>query len=168
MGEFSTTTEPVPIINKAAVRGAITFRGGSYKTRDANGQVKNVGFLPLQLPEASTLAVQVSKNIIETPLNGGRGSFIEIAQSSNYQITIAGTFITENYEQANDKIKRLNELFKINRSLNIINDYLQSLGINQVVVTGLNLPDLRGGEYQRTYEITCISDTNPEIQNIDL
>jgi hypothetical protein len=169
MGEFKiNTNQAIDLINQAAVKGAITFKGGAYKARNANGDIENISFPTLRLPEASTLAIEVQKSIIETPLNGGRGSFKEIVQIGEYEITIIGTLLAQNYEQANTEIQRINDLFKVNRSLNIINDYLQSLGINQVVLRAFSLPDLQGGEYQRSYQITCVSDNNPEIQNLNL
>ena len=169
MGEFKTNTNiAISLINQAAVKGAITFKGGSYKARNANGDIENISFPTLQLPEASTLAIQVQKSIIETPLNGGRGSFKEIVQCSDYEITITGTLLSRSYEEANAEIQKINELFKINRTLNIINDYLQSLGINQVVIRSFELPELIGGEYQRTYILTCVSDNNPELQTLNL
>ncbi len=169
MGEFKVNTnQPINLINSSAVKGVITFKGGSYKARNANGDIENVSFPTLQLPEASTLAIEVQKSIIETPLNGGRGSFKEIVQIGEYEITIVGTLLAQNYEQANAEIQRINDLFKVNRSLNIINDYLQSLGITQVVLRTFSLPELQAGEYQRSYQITCVSDNNPEIQSLNL
>ena len=168
MGEFKISGQAIGLINKAAVKGAITFKGGSYKARNANGDIENIKFSTLQLPEASTIAIQVQKTIVETPLNGGRGSFKEIVQSSDYEITITGTLLSRSYEEANAEIQRINDLYKINRSVNIINDYLQSLGINQLVIRGLSLPDLQGGEYQRSYELICVSDHNPATQTLNL
>ena len=169
MGEFKIEVkQTINLINKAAVKGAVTIKGGSYKVRNSNGDIEIFKFAALQLPEASTLAVSVNKSIIETPLSGGRGSFKEIVQTSDYEITILGTLLSQSYEEANAEIQKINEIFKLNRTLNIVNDYLQSLGINQIVMRSLELPELRGGEYQRNYQIICVSDNNPNLQNINL
>jgi hypothetical protein len=78
MADFSFPNNNFVFLNLGVqVKGLIKLAAGSYKTRLQNGEIDTIEYPELLLSAASSIEVQKTKNIIQTPLNFGRGVFIE-------------------------------------------------------------------------------------------
>lgn len=140
------------------VLSAITFRGGSYKKRLKNGQIINSQYDEFMLPATATVQVKFDKNIVRTPLRGGRGEFKEMIGTSDPKVTIRGILIGEDLKRPEQDIKKLIALEEVPSELAVVCDYLRWLGIDYLVIQSLNLPDLKGKPNMQPFELTCLGD----------
>lgn len=145
------------------VLSPITFRGGSYKERLKNGQIVTSQYDEFMLPATATVQVQFHKNIITTPLRGGRGEFKEMIGTSDPKVTIRGILIGEDLKRPEQEIRKLNALKEVPSELAVICDYLGWLGIDYLVIQDLKLPDLKGKPNMQPFELSCLGDKPIEL-----
>ncbi len=140
------------------VLSPITFRSGSYKERLDNGQITTVNFDEFQLPHTSTVEVTFQKNIIKTPLRGGRGEFKELIGTSDARVRIRGILIGEDMKRPEQDIRKLYALERVPKELAVVCNYLSWLDISYLVIESMNFPDLKGQPSMQPFEIQCLSD----------
>lgn len=136
----------------------IKFRGGSYKERLDNGQIITSQYEEFLLPPTATVQVRFRKNIVTTPLRGGRGEFKEMIGTSDPRVTIRGILIGEDLKRPEQDIRKLKALEKVPSELAVICDYLRWLEIDYLVIEDLKLPDLKGKPSMQPFELSCIGD----------
>ncbi len=145
------------------VLSPITFRGGSYKERLRSGQIITSQYDDFMLPPTATLQVKFDKNIVKTPLRGGRGEFKEMIGTSDPRIIIRGILIGEELKRPEQDIRKLKALEEVPSELAVVCDYLGWLGIDYLVIQSLNLPDLKGKPNMQPFELSCLGDKPIEL-----
>lgn len=140
------------------VLSPITIRGGSYKERLDDGTITTVQYDDFQLPFTSTVEVIFQKNIVKTPLRGGRGEFKELIGSSDAKIRIRGILIGEDMKRPEQGIRQLYEIERVPKELAVVCNYLSWLDISYLVIESLTFPDLKGQPSMQPFELQCSSD----------
>jgi hypothetical protein len=140
------------------VLSPITFRKGSYKERLDNGQITTVNFDEYAFPHTSTVEVDFHKNIVTTPLRGGKGTFKELIGTSDANVRIRGILIGEGSKRPEQGIRTLKALENVPKELAVICNYLSWLDISYLVIKDLTFPDLKGQPSMQPFEMLCLSD----------
>ena len=92
-----------------------------------------------------------------------RGSIKECWSQDDYEITISGVFISENYEDTKDYIKKLRKYCEAKESIHITNDLLNSVyGIDRIAIESYDFPHTKGMENQ-AFVIKAFSDDLYEL-----
>lgn len=126
------------------------------------------GSTKLELPHA-IISITGQKTIVETPLVGRKGSVKELVNIDDYKITIAAFIQSTDGTYPDEEIARINNLFKINESVELIsaltdlildgNDNVRNQGvIDKVVITNIDFPAVPGIEDGVAVRIECVSD----------
>jgi hypothetical protein len=114
-----------------------------------------------QLPLEPLVSISGSKKIVKTSLPGNtrRGTVKEIINTNDYSISIRGLLLNETSEEYPFKdVEKLKDLFEKNEAIRITNIITKTLEIENVVITGLKIPQMVGRPNAQTYELSCISD----------
>jgi hypothetical protein len=160
-------TEKIPQKNLSETMSKI---GVSLFKRDANGRE---AFCPITLEyngksydlPYSTIAIQLRKKIIDTPLINRRGSVKELIQIEDYKFTINGVYLSDS-DFPEDELTELDELFNINEPVKIKNAFVEIFlkQDNSVVIESCDLPDMKGVTGAQAYSFSIVSDTILELE----
>ena len=111
------------------------------------------------------VSVSGRKTIIETPLSERRGTVKELICQRDYEIVIRGFIIGTNNEFPENEVTRLRDVYEQNTALSIecpLTDIFllrpDRKGSDQVVIYGLDLPEIKGVKNVRPYCIRMLSD----------
>lgn len=163
---FGAAAPPFEIQRPGNTQSAFANTLGSpMYAADANGRYY---FLPVKLGgvQLSYPIVRISgrKTIVETQMVARRGSVKELINIEDYSISIMGLLVGKN-QWPEDGIAQLRDLYERNESLDIENaltDIFLSVpgtgGKDKVVITSLDIPEVRGSETVVGYRIELLSD----------
>lgn len=118
------------------------------------------------LPNAPLVDILQSKRIEKTYMAGRDGSVKEFIYEDDFVITIRGIIINPDSAdlQPIDEIEELYSFFKFNKSLQVDSALLNALGIFNIVVESLELPDVQGAPAIQPFVLNCLSDIPFEIE----
>ena len=130
----------------------ITYPAGYFQ--DANGGAKNF--------EIDTVLFNVnqSRNIVKTPIQGLDGTVKEYISDGDYIINIKGIIQGANGIYPFDDVNNFISICQAKCALTIFSDYLQILGISNIVIESYSLPQDMGSQSQQVFELNCLSDVN--------
>ena len=130
----------------------ITYPAGYFQ--DENGGAKNF--------EIDTVLFNVnqSRNIVKTPIQGLDGTVKEYISDGDYIINIKGIIQGANGIYPFDDVKNFISICQAKCALTIYSDYLQILGITNIVIENYSLPQDMGSQSQQVFELNCLSDVN--------
>ena len=114
------------------------------------------------------ITVTQSKNIVKTPIQGRNGTVKEYISDGDFQIDISGSIVSQNPEQYPET--DVNEFIQILKSpvaIEIVSEYLNWFDIQSVVVESYNFPQIEGVRNVQQFNVTAISDTPVELQDLD-
>ncbi len=154
LGDLSINLPNVKTIGEAII-GKSDMLGRAY-------------FMPIQLngkwlPNSPMMTLTAEKRIKNTSIAGGNGSIKELISIDDYKINIKGFAINkEENDYPYEEVELLKDLFELNKSLPILNDLCQIFEINNVVVTSLELPEMRGQSVQ-PFIMNLISDDDFDV-----
>lgn len=121
--------------------------------------------LELQNPLVS---ITGKKTIVETPMVGGNGTVKEIINLQDYSIKIICTDMRPDNHWPEDGLHEVKELWAKNKALTmqcaLTDVFLQAK--DNVVITGIAMPDMKGIQYAQVYEISLVSDFYFELELI--
>jgi len=138
-----------------------TFLGGNYR-RLNRGIVETVSLADWDLPYSTLVDFRRNKNISITPINGGNGSVKELYGFDDWQISIKGIIIPDKTD-VETQLQRLLQFENLADSINVVGDYFKMLGIYQLDITDIELPQIKGKPYVRPFALTCISNEPVEL-----
>jgi Domain of unknown function (DUF6046) len=111
------------------------------------------------------VSITARKTIIETALTERRGTVKELINSKDFEITVKGFIIGDDNEFPQDDVTMLRTLYEQNAAVGIANALTDIFllrpdrsGSDQVVITGLHLPEVKGIKNVRPYQLTMLSD----------
>lgn len=115
----------------------------------------------IQLPWEPIVSIDSSKIIKETPLAGNtrRGSVIEVINSTNYEINIAGHCYDNTHSgYPSAQVELLKTLDNYAGSIEIISELTDIFEITNVVIKKLSLPAMQGKPFVQNFTMQLISD----------
>lgn len=130
-------------------------------------------FLPLTLEsykagvsdlllESAVVHPQRAKNIVETELQGRDETVKEFINNGSYQISISGILCNPRIGYPMDQVETLAGYFDHKGSIGIVHELLNTLGINEIVITTHDLPKTPFINCQ-PYRFTASSDKPIEL-----
>ncbi|MGR3179410.1 MAG: DUF6046 domain-containing protein [Candidatus Anammoxibacter sp.] len=122
------------------------------------------------------IEVTQSKNIITTAIQGRNGTVKEFVSDGDFVITLTGLIIgrNENGEVKDignvfpsDDIKKLITICKVPDVITLKSTFLNDLfGINEVVVTGYNIPQREASKDMQPFQISMLSDVPIDLEEL--
>lgn len=157
-GKFTAATNPnspkslmgVPIIMPVTLK---YYSGGQL--------------IEIEMQEEPIIQIKGSKTIVETKIDGMEGTFKEMYNMNDYQITIQGICITkdpldENYPQ--EPVRQLREICEAKVPIYVDNDLLCLFNVTQLAVYEWDFPTIPGENTIQGYELICKSDRQLELE----
>lgn len=130
----------------------------------AGGESAEGGLISWDLP-FPLISITARKILIETHLTERRGTVKELISTGDYDITIRGFLIAETNDYPENLVTTLRNLFEANAAVKIkcpLTDIFlkrpERNGSDDVVITRLNLPGLKGVKNVVPYELDLVSD----------
>lgn len=112
------------------------------------------------------IRVTKAKNIIQTPVQGLKGAVKEYITDGDDLIYIEGTLTSQNGIFPYNDLQDLNKLIDAPVSFKITNKWLQTLGIDTIVINGAEINQERGGQAYQNFQLYCSSDIPVELNLI--
>ena len=131
----------------------IIFKGGNYNILN-KGDIETTKVETLRLSDSSLCDFRRSKNIVTTPINGGSGSVVEMWSFENWQIKIYGVLFPTD-EELETQLDNLLEYEKITDAINVESWFFEKLGIHQIIIKDIDLPQIKGSMDVRPFVINC-------------
>lgn len=138
----------------------VTFQSGSYPTK-VQGQNKTWEQIDL---DTCVIVVNQAKKIIRTEIQGRDGTVKEYVGMDDYQVQISGMLAGANGQRPVDQVIALKKMLDAPVPIQVACQYLQDLGITDLVVESYVLDQQPGGHSYQTFSINFISDTPVELR----
>ena len=138
----------------------ITFSAGSY---ESNTPGKTISYGPVTY-EAVLITVSQAKKIIKTEIQGRDGTVKEYIGMDDYQVQINGIITGPNGHYPKDDVSALKAILDAPVPIDVACTYLQTLGIDSLVVEQYEMGQQEGGYSYQTFSISCISDVPQELR----
>ena len=107
--------------------------------------------------DAVLLTVSQAKKIIRTEIQGRDGTVPEYIGMDDYKITINGIITGPNGVRPVDEISILKKMLDVPVAIDVACDYLNSLGIQSIIVDSYVLEQQAGGYSYQIFSIECSS-----------
>lgn len=143
------------------VRFPIEFVGGVYNVLN-KGVLAEVSVNDYQLPHSTLVDFRRSKSVAMTPINGGSGTVKEMYSFEDWQVKIYG-FIIPDKEDVETQLSRLLQFENIADSIEVSGYFFEKLGIDNLVILDIDLPQVKGKPDYRPFVLNCISDEPVEL-----
>lgn len=138
----------------------VTFEGLSYT--DFKGNTQTIPALTLDI---ALLEVTNTRNIVTTAVSGRNGTVKEYMSDGDYEINIKGNLINPLANLPPDELVRaLHAFCKSQVSIAVTSSLLYYLDIDSIVITKFNFKMVQGSRNVIDYELQCLSDLDPTIQ----
>jgi len=149
----------------------IEFLFGEYET-NTKGVFKSFGSQtdsPDKLRyEAVLITVSQAKKIIKTEIQGRDGTVKEYIGLDDYQVTVNGILTGKNGNRPLDQIYALKKMLDAPIPIQVASEYLQTLGINWLVLEGYEIGEQEGSYSYQTFSLSFLSDIQQELELTNL
>lgn len=111
------------------------------------------------------MTVDMTKNIVKTPIQGRNGTVKEYISDGDYMINIKGAIVSPyplKYPQ--DDVDLLIRYLKVNTQIGVASFFLELFGISDIVIEKYRIAEKLGSRNEVPFEIDAISDTPIEFQ----
>jgi hypothetical protein len=133
----------------------------SYEDRDGN-VIEYPDFI---FPPTTTIEIDRGDNIVMDPIAGGPGTFKQIVQRGDWQLSIKGSFFSPNPEEyPEEQVRQFLELTRVNKQIGIQSELLELFDIREVVFDSPSFAAPPGRWHVQPFEITAISDRDKELE----
>lgn len=124
----------------------------------------------LVLMDVPLVTVSRTKNIIKSSVAGQNGTFKQVVSNGDYMISVRGIlFNTESWNvKPFDKIQQINDLGNLLETVEVESEYLNLLGIDEVLVEDFRFEPMTGIPHVMPYSLELVSDKAFELQLLDL
>ena len=113
--------------------------------------------------ETILCTVTQAKKIIKTEIQGRDGTVKEYIGMDDYQVTINGIIVGENRVYPKSVVLQLKAVLDAPVPVPVVSDFLNNLGVFNIVVNDYAFPQVAGGQSKQDFSINAISDTPVEI-----
>lgn len=104
------------------------------------------------------------KRIITTEIPGREGTVKQFVATGDWSLTFTGILLTgDDGAYPEDRMSDLMALERARVPVEATSQYLARLGITQIVITDIRVPQRPGGANLQEYQITALSDTPFEL-----
>lgn len=108
-----------------------------------------------------------AKNIVETSIQGRSGTIKEFISSDDYDITITGVLVGEQYQFPQEAFDALMSVTDAEAVIPIENDFLDSLGVTDIVIEDKRVNRRQGFPNVVDFEIKAISESEQDLVIIE-
>lgn len=119
------------------------------------------------LPNEPIVEIRSAKRIVETEIDGQDGSFKELYSLGDYQITIRGVAVDENYDNENypeDLVRKLRTVYELKHHLEVVGPLFTLFNIKYLTIKEFNLVPNPGEQSMAPYEFVCVSDKEYKLE----
>lgn len=145
----------------------IEFLPGTYET-NTKGVFKSFGSGtdgPDRLRyEAVLITVSQAKKIVTTEIQGRDGTIKEYIGMDDYEVVVNGVITGKNGQRPFGEILALKKMLDAPIAIEVASAYLQTLGINYLVVESYSLEEQEGGYSYQNFSISFKSDVRQELE----
>jgi hypothetical protein len=149
----------------------IEFLPGTYET-NTKGVFKSFGSStngPDRLRyEQVLITVSQQKLIVKTQIQGRNGSVKEYIGLDDYQVQVNGIITGNNGHMPIDEISALQKMCIAPIPIEVASTYLQLFGIDYLVLDSFEFPESEGGYSYQKFTLSFFSDTQQELELINL
>ena len=138
----------------------VTLMGGRYTDMRTNREVK----FESVIIDAVLVTVNIASKVIRTEIQGRDGTVKEYIGQDDAQITINGIVTAKNGSYPRDIVSKINNWINAPVSKGIVSNYLQNIGITDVVVMDASFGQEQGSYSQEKFTINCVSDAPVELK----
>ena len=138
----------------------VTLMGGRYTDMRTNREVKFESIII----DAVLVTVNIASKVIRTEIQGSNGTVKEYIGQDDAQITINGIVVAKNGSYPRDIVSKINNWINAPVSKGIVSNYLQNIGITDVVVMDASFGQEEGSYSQEKFTINCVSDSPVELK----
>jgi len=141
----------------------VTFQGKTYRYYD-NGQIKTRKLGELLLPYTTLANYRQRRRVVMTPISGRQGTVKELFASGDWSVELAGVMVGNDiftYPEA--QVRQLLEFKDMADSIPVAGRMFELLGIDELVITGIELPRAKGYPYAQPFRIRAVSDEAVEL-----
>ena len=136
----------------------LDISNGSYIDYDGNIQYYDGITIPQVL-----ISVQQTKFIVKTPIQGLNGTVKQFISNGDWVINIKGKLLGNNGVYPKALVSTLNSLYNAACSVQVNTNYLTQLGILNMVITDISLPQEMGKYSTQDFSMNALSDTPIEL-----
>ena len=113
--------------------------------------------------ETILCTITQAKKIIKTEIQGRDGTVKEYIGLDDYQVNINGIIVGENRVYPKSVVLQLKAVLDAPVPIPVVSDFLNNLGVFNIVVNDYALPQVAGGQSKQDFSINAISDAPVEI-----
>jgi len=118
--------------------------------------------------ETVLISVTQQKLIVRTQIAGRNGSVKEYIGEDDYMVQIAGIITGNNGQRPLDKILAFKKMLNAPIAIQVASQYLQSLGIEWLVIDSYDLSEEEGGYSYQKFTLNCYSDIQQELELVNV
>jgi hypothetical protein len=142
------------------VYGEFVIQAGSYEDPDGN----TIVFDGMEI-DTVIVVVNQTKNIVKTQISGRNGTIKEYINDGDYEIQIAGILSSGiNNVEPTAQIDDLVDICQARASLKVYNNYLDRLGITEMVIESYSFPQKEGFRDNFFFTINAVSNKPFELR----
>ena len=119
--------------------------------------------LPIMEFQAILISCVFPRNIVKTEIQGRNGTVKEYIGEGDAQISFRGVITGGNGHYPKDEVRKLVQLVKAPVSVPIVSDYLNNLGVYNVVFDERSFEQEEGGYSYQGFSVNAISDYPVEL-----
>jgi len=147
----------------------VFISGGTYQTLKLVKGVPttvSVDYDGYDFPSTTLCVFNRTKNIVKTRVQGADNSVKELISMDDWTVTISGILggVPGTNKYPDVEVQALRNLFEVPAALQVSGRLFNLLGIKNLVLENLNLPQLEGIKNIQPFQMTASSDTPLEIQ----
>jgi hypothetical protein len=146
----------------------IVLTGPSGNPNTTDTYTDNITGKQVEIPtiyfEAVICTVEFAMNIVKTPIQGRNGTVKEYIGQDDAKITFNGVICGTNGVYPKSDVAALYKWAQSPVSKGVVCGYLQNLGITNVVVESISIPQTIGGYSFQQFSLHCISDLPVELK----
>lgn len=124
---------------------------------------KNVEIPIVQL-ETVICTMEQPMTIVKTAIQGRNGTVKEYIGMDDAKITLNGVICGTNGVYPKNDVQVLMNWAKAPTTKGIVSRWLQNLGVTNIVVESISIPQMAGGYSYQAFSINCVSDLPVELK----
>ncbi len=113
--------------------------------------------------ESAVLKISRSKEIVVTKVQGRDSTVKEFISNGDWEVSVTGLIANKGVGYPKREVKQFAEYLKAKRSLKVVHEKLNMLGIHELVITAYDLPESDFMNIQ-PYSFTALSETAIELR----
>lgn len=139
---------------------SVRFEGGTYLT---NVKGQTISFPAVNLITA-LVSIRKTKKVIRGEIAGKDGEVIEYIGMGSAEVSISGVITAANGSEPTNDVRDLNKLIDAPIAVSVVCPFLNTKGINKLVILDADLPQESGGLSYQTFTLNCISEVPIELR----